>query len=674
MRGFQPGRVKGKAHSFAKGGMVRGPGTGTSDDVEDTVPSGTYIMPADSTKKIGKAKLETMGAEGGEPEEPGEAAEGESPEQEGAEEGGEKKGVPDDGEPNDQEGVPVNLSNGEFKLSPEQVHAIGIEVLNQIKAGTHSPTKGFTPKDGAAGEEPRMFFSGGGPVWDKKDEIPMFGKPGDFPLNPDGSPIKKPMAAAPVAPSATTAQQDPMEGKAAFGYFPQLARPPQKSPPSTAGFVAGGSSPSDPTAVADRQAASGIWSGIKDMNNRAGAAIADVATLPLRGVAGAYDTAVVRPMRAAGLNAAYLSPNLVPNGANVDSITPFYDQIRAKDQTQSQDQPTAIAPAQPSNAGAGRGAKNPALVDPSQPVTASAPASMPTSVDGVSRINAPGASPLFTNLPADSASNVNLMARGFAPTAQNAGAASALSDRYGNEVAGINAKAQYNAEVANAQRINAAPTAADTGGYGILSKQYQDRRNASMAADPKAALSQLATRNVNADNNQQRATEAAGSQALEARRLDQQGQQLGFQTQLAREKQALDARRANAEIGGINADTTVKGLSAKSAERMASLQEKYMAAKPEDQAAIAQQIRAISGGAKPESPWKVHVTPATKNVDGSTTEGLVIRENTQTGQVERVDLNNQKSPIEQNQAALAIKNNTSMSREQKVAELKKLGY
>jgi hypothetical protein len=57
----------------------------------------------------------------------------------------------------------------------------------------------------------------------------------------------------------------------------------------------------------------------------AGRAIADVATMIPRGLAGAYDTAVVRPMRAAGLNAAYLSPKLTPEGANPESMTPFSD-------------------------------------------------------------------------------------------------------------------------------------------------------------------------------------------------------------------------------------------------------------------------------------------------------------------------------------------------------------
>lgn len=85
----------------------------------------------------------------------------------------------------------------------------------------------------------------------------------------------------------------------------------------------------DPQATADRAAVGGLWEGVKGFNAKAGAAIADVASLPVRGAVGAYDTAVVRPMRAAGINAAYLSPAVTPAGANPESMTPFYDRLRA---------------------------------------------------------------------------------------------------------------------------------------------------------------------------------------------------------------------------------------------------------------------------------------------------------------------------------------------------------
>lgn len=103
------------AAGYANGGKVVGPGTGTSDDVAATVPEGSYIMPADSTEQIGEQGLAGMGAP-----------------------------------------VDVNLSNGEYQLPPEQVHAIGVQTLDAMKDATHTPAEG--------GERPELFFADGGLV------------------------------------------------------------------------------------------------------------------------------------------------------------------------------------------------------------------------------------------------------------------------------------------------------------------------------------------------------------------------------------------------------------------------------------------------------------------------------------------------------------------------------
>jgi hypothetical protein len=59
-------------------------------------------------------------------------------------------------------------------------------------------------------------------------------------------------------------------------------------------------------------------------------AVSDILTLPVRGVAGALDTAVVRPLRAAGADIGYLSPYVTPEGASPESMTPFSDQMRSR--------------------------------------------------------------------------------------------------------------------------------------------------------------------------------------------------------------------------------------------------------------------------------------------------------------------------------------------------------
>jgi len=86
------------ARGFRAGGLVRGPGTGTSDSVKDAVPPGTYIMPADSTRQIGP---DALGAAGFRPD-----AIPKNPDD------------PPLGFGKNAGKVPVNLSNGEFRLSP----------------------------------------------------------------------------------------------------------------------------------------------------------------------------------------------------------------------------------------------------------------------------------------------------------------------------------------------------------------------------------------------------------------------------------------------------------------------------------------------------------------------------------------------------------------------------
>ncbi|MET3512736.1 hypothetical protein ABIC63_000501 [Pseudacidovorax sp. 1753] len=121
MYGFKP--------SKQAGGMVRGPGSGTSDSISKEVPAGTFIMPADSTAKIGAEALAAAG-----------------------------RGFPGARRPAGgatSAGVPVRLSNGEFEVPPEQVHALGAQVLDAAREATHTPV---------AQARPEYFFADGGEV------------------------------------------------------------------------------------------------------------------------------------------------------------------------------------------------------------------------------------------------------------------------------------------------------------------------------------------------------------------------------------------------------------------------------------------------------------------------------------------------------------------------------
>ena len=108
---------KQQPQSFAKGGMIRGPGTGTSDSIPDEMAPGTYILPADTTAQLGLS---------------------------------DKK-------------VPVRVSNGEYELPPEQVQAVGAAVLDAIKGVTHTP-KSLSARGLKAANGEEQAFSGGGQV------------------------------------------------------------------------------------------------------------------------------------------------------------------------------------------------------------------------------------------------------------------------------------------------------------------------------------------------------------------------------------------------------------------------------------------------------------------------------------------------------------------------------
>lgn len=81
-----------------------------------------------------------------------------------------------------------------------------------------------------------------------------------------------------------------------------------------------------------------------------------------------------------------------------------------------------------------------------------------------------------------------------------------------------------------------------------------------------------------------------------------------------------------------------RNISIRAAQRLESLQTRYAEAKTDaDRAKIAREIRDLSGKSAETADWAVQVTPQTKNPDGSTSEGSVIRYNKRTGQAERVD-------------------------------------
>lgn len=147
--------------------LIQGAGTGTSDDVKKNVPAGSYIMPADSTQQIGTNNLKNMG----------------NP-------------------------TPVNLSNGEFQLSPNQVHSVGVQTLDAMKDQTHMPVDqpqlGFKPGQ----SKPELFFANGGlvpSVYPSADDIrrAQQNRIGG-PQMRDVTPVNRQLPATSTTPSTTS--------------------------------------------------------------------------------------------------------------------------------------------------------------------------------------------------------------------------------------------------------------------------------------------------------------------------------------------------------------------------------------------------------------------------------------------------------------------------------------
>lgn len=94
------------------GGVIRGPGTGTSDSIKARSRPGSYILSADTVRAIGHKKVHDLIEKAG--VRPGEGA-------------------------TSYNGVPVRVSNGEAEIPPEAVRYHGEEFFNKLQQKYHRP-------------------------------------------------------------------------------------------------------------------------------------------------------------------------------------------------------------------------------------------------------------------------------------------------------------------------------------------------------------------------------------------------------------------------------------------------------------------------------------------------------------------------------------------------------
>ncbi|MCK6392066.1 hypothetical protein [Zoogloea sp.] len=218
-------------------GPIRGPGTGTSDSIKTAVEQGSFIVPADSVAQIGEQNLAALGFRSGmnpadRPKAPGlglgfqpdymrnvpapaagqgfgfqprsqrQAAQAESKPEPGI--GFKSKAQRENGQGASANAVPVNLSNGEFQVSPEQLQAIGARVLEQLKNATHTPVQEQRSTDA-------LYFVNGGVVEDDRARLqspstgnnPVSNLPALDPARTSSGQIGGPATTRPTAPATS---------------------------------------------------------------------------------------------------------------------------------------------------------------------------------------------------------------------------------------------------------------------------------------------------------------------------------------------------------------------------------------------------------------------------------------------------------------------------------------
>lgn len=120
--------------------------------------------------------------------------------------------------------------------------------------------------------------------------------------------------------------------------------------------------------------------------------------------------------------------------------------------------------------------------------------------------------------------------------------------------------------------------------------------------------------------------------ALTREQMSQTGanQRAAIGERTSAQRLAMDGRR-------LSLEEATQGFQNRQAQRVEQAQAEYLNAETDEARNAAQKRLATLTGRADAADWGVQVTPTTKNVDGSTTQGSVIRYNKRTGDVQRVD-------------------------------------
>lgn len=138
--------------------------------------------------------------------------------------------------------------------------------------------------------------------------------------------------------------------------------------------------------------------------------------------------------------------------------------------------------------------------------------------------------------------------------------------------------------------------------------------------------------------------------AAQGKQPDVDMQAMGLNAGLMRESMSQDGANQRAAMGERTAaqrlgldtrrlamDETTQGFQARQAQRIEGAQNDYLNAETDEARSSAYKRLMTLSGKEQQGKYKLHVTPHTKNVDGSTTLGSVFRLDERTGDVQQVD-------------------------------------
>ena len=614
MYGFKPKSARGKTvpqladgenvkpRGFKEGGLILGPGTGTSDSIQTEKRPGTFIMPADSTQAIGPEALEELG----------------EVDDSAVEEQGEK--------------VPVRLSNGEFEFPPEQVQALGEAVLTVLRDATHERTEeGRQASPKAAGFAPRQFFADGGTA-----QARGFADGGRVP-----------------------------GGVGAWFQDQQREQEQRKQEALAAGQAADSAaqSASAPTTDNTSAAQGGYTPGTR------GAQL----------VAAEQQKAQDRVATGKALVNAIKAPFSKPANPATPSLTAPAIQPEAPSQN-----PTDMRLAAGTQTSPMYGAMNQPKPQPKPQPDAPGDTAATTA-----REVAPGVYNHGRGQYSDNPKGMG-MPEGFTgrPSAQNDAILQRMSDQSQAESMARVGLSQYAAEVQRAKNINA-DEAARNNSVGARMQRLADPFTAEGRAMRNLQMDIASSMDRNGRPTGETQALVAQSNAMTGGYLAEPGQERSIMGALQREgmqqaganaramlSSGIDQQRVNLASNEFGLKRETQGIANRSANMIQAMQQQIAAEQdPAKRKGLVQRMLDVEGKHQTADPYLV--VPGGQHVDPSSgkaynTPSSVF--NRQTGQWIQQPGQVGAGPIDQNQQAIAIRDNPSLSREQKVEALRKLGY